>query len=133
MRMMSTLNSRTEARGDSPSPPPGDHMTTKSLPAGPRQVAPPHPGSVIADALAGAGISMRQAAKAIGMSPTGLNKVLLGESPVTPATALKISAFIGSEAEMWMGLQVDYDLWHERRRLATELAAIVPAEDRQAA
>jgi addiction module HigA family antidote len=123
---MSISNSLTEAGGASPLQLPGD-MTMKSIPAGPRKVAPPHPGEILATALEDARVSLRQAAKAIGMSPTGLNKVLLGQSPVTPATALRISAYIGSTPELWLRLQAEYDLWFERQRLADELKRIEPA------
>lgn len=98
-----------------------------SITAKPRKVAPPHPGSIIAGLLEENRISMRQAATAIGMSPTGLNKVLLGESPVTAATALRISAYLGGTPELYLRLQADLDLWNARQDLAAELAAIVPA------
>lgn len=127
--MMSTSNSRTETRD----PLPFGAIAMKSLPTEGRKVAPPHPGSVIADALQGAGISMRQAAIAVGMTPNGLHKVLAGKTPVTASTALRIEAYLGGSAEVYLGLQVDFDLWHERERLAAELGAIVPAGGRKAA
>lgn len=102
-----------------------------SYPTDGRKVAPPHPGGVVADVLDSARISMRQAAAAIGMSPTGLNKVLTGQSPVTAATALRLAAYIGGSPELWMRMQADFDLWHEGQRLAAELKAIVPAPGRK--
>lgn len=129
--MMSTSNSRTEMGGASPLP--FGAIAMKSYPNEGRKVAPPHPGSVIADALQSAGISMRQAALAIGMTPNGLYKVLVAKTPVTASTALRVEAYLGGSAEVYLGLQADFDLWHERERLASELAAIVPPPGRKAA
>lgn len=123
MPMMSTSNSLIEAGAARPLP------SGEAIMASTRKAPPPHPGAIVADVLDTGRISMRQAAAAIGMSPTGLNKVLRGESPVTAATALKLAAFLGGSAELYMRLQAEYDLWHERRRLAGELAAIRPAAD----
>jgi addiction module HigA family antidote len=114
MPMMSIVNNLIEAE------------VMASYPARPRKRPPSHPGSIIADALDSVGISMREAARAIGMSPNGLNKVLTGKGPVTPETALRITAYIGATPELWLGLQADYDLWHAQERLKSEFAAIKP-------
>lgn len=103
----------------------------KSTPARPRRRAPSHPGEVIADVLEAKRISGRQAASAIGMSPMGLQKVLAGTVPVTPATALRIATWFGSGddgAELFLKLQMDYDIWHERKRLQADLAKIKPID-----
>jgi len=102
-------------------------MAADSYPAGPRMVAPVHPGQAIAGALEDSRISVRQAARSIGMSPAGLNKVLLGQGPVTAGTALRIAAYLGGTPELWLRMQNDFDLWHEREELAGILQAIEPA------
>jgi plasmid maintenance system antidote protein VapI len=40
---------------------------------------------------------MRQVARAIDMSPNGLNKVLNGGSPVTSETALRLAGHFGTD------------------------------------
>jgi len=127
---MSTLSSLTEAGGNSPLPPGDSAMASR--PSRPRKVAPQHPGSVVADALEGIGVSLREAARAMGMSAGGLNKVTLGNGPVTPETALRLAAYLGNTPELWLNLQQKYDLWHERERLKGELAKIKPASERAA-
>ena len=82
-----------------------------SYPARPRKVAPPHPGMIVADILDVKCISLRTAAAAIGMSSTGLAKVLEGQSPVTPDTALRFGTWLGNGPELWLNLQQAYDLW----------------------
>ena len=38
--------------------------------------------------------------------------------------ALRLGKFFGNGAELWAGLQTDYDLWEARQKLADELARI---------
>lgn len=124
---MSTLNSRTEAGAKAlPSLIPEGFTMAEHKPRA-RRVAPMHPGTVLADSIEGSGLSMRQVAKAIDMSPNGLNKVLLGKSPVTPETALRLARYLGTDdPEVWLRMQMDFDLWHARAAMKDKLAAIVP-------
>lgn len=90
--------------------------------------APDHPGALAADILDEQRLSARAAAKALGMSHTGLVKVLNGESPVTASTALRFGAYFGNGPALWLNLQQAYDLWHAERELAGALKKIVPIE-----
>ena len=113
--MLSTSNNITEA----------EHMPT--LRAGPRKRAPTHPGAVIASALDGLRVAPNAAAIALGVTPQGLGKVINQKAAVTPAMALRLGTYFGNGPEIWLGLQNDYDLWHERERMKAELAKIEPA------
>jgi len=105
----------------------GARDMAKSLPLGPIKRPPTHPGQVIAGILDDNRISMRAAAKAIGLSPSGLEKVLNGKGPVMPETALLIEAYLGNEhPELWLDMQQAYDLYYARQRLAPRLKKITP-------
>jgi addiction module HigA family antidote len=97
----------------------------KSFPAGEYKLPPLHPGVVAADALE-LRVSMREAARAIGMSLTGLNKVLTGESPVTPEDGPRFGVYFGNGPELWMNMQVAYDLYHAAEALKADLKKIKP-------
>lgn len=101
-------------------------LHTASRPAGERKRPPSHPGAVAADILEDRRVSLRTAAKAIGMSPSGLGKVLTGNSPVTAATALRFGAYFGNEARFWLELQNDFDLHQAEAELRATLRTIVP-------
>jgi addiction module HigA family antidote len=95
----------------------------------PRTVAPMHPGKLFADAIEDANISICQAARAIDMAPNALSNVLNGESPVTPEIALRIARYLGSDdPEVWLSMQMDFDLWHARIAMEDRLAAIAPMQ-----
>ncbi|ETS29540.1 addiction module antidote protein, HigA family [Photorhabdus temperata] len=43
--------------------------------------------------------------------------LVVGKSDVSLEMALKLSAVIGSSPQVWMGMQVDYDLWQVKRHI----------------
>jgi addiction module HigA family antidote len=82
---------------------------------------PPHPGSILReDVLPALGLSVTEAAKQIGVTRVALSRVLNGHSGISPEMALKIEDWLGVEhggrAEMWTGMQLDYDMWQARKK-----------------
>jgi antitoxin HigA-1 len=58
------------------------------------------------------GITQSALAVRLGISFPRLNDVIHGRRAVTPDTALRLSRVVGMSPEFWLGLQVDWDLWH---------------------
>lgn len=83
---------------------------------------PPHPGIVLAnDYMKPRGISQNQLARAIGVSPRRVNLLVHGQRAVTAETALLLSQFFGTTAEMWIDMQGRYDLAIARQRMRDRL------------
>lgn len=79
---------------------------------------PPHPGEVIvAVYLEPHGITGRELAARLGVSPSTLNRVLTGKSGISPEMALRLSKCLGRSAESWLAMQHSYDLWQARKRI----------------
>jgi addiction module HigA family antidote len=79
---------------------------------------PPHPGEFITDIfLVPHGISGRELALKLDVSPSTLSRILNGSSRVTPEMALRLSKAIGRSAESWLAMQDTYDLWTARKSL----------------
>ncbi len=79
---------------------------------------PPHPGEFIAGVyLEPNGISGRELAAKLRVSPSTLNRVLTGTSSVTPEMALRLSKCLGRSAESWLAMQHSYDLWQAKRNV----------------
>lgn len=79
---------------------------------------PPHPGEFIREIyIAPYDISVRAVAKNLKVSSSTLNRLLKGESNVSPEMALRLSKALGRSPESWLAMQDHYDLWHARKRL----------------
>jgi addiction module HigA family antidote len=94
--------------------------------AGPRRRAPTHPGAVLASALKAANLTANSAAPLIGTTKGTLGRIMREENPapISIEMALRLGKFFDNGAELWAGMQTDYDLWEARKRLADELAKI---------
>lgn len=69
---------------------------------------PPHPGEVLREYLGQ--MTVTQAAEMMGVEHGVLLAVLSGIQPVTPDLASRLSRTLGTTAEMWVGMQRQYDL-----------------------
>lgn len=79
---------------------------------------PPHPGEFITDVyLEPNGISGRELAEKLDVSPSTLSRILKGTSRVTPEMALRLSKAIGRTPESWLAMQDIHDLWVARQRV----------------
>lgn len=82
----------------------------------PRLVPPTHPGEMLLEEfLKPLGISQSAFAIRLGVSFPRLNEIVRGKRSVTPDTALRLAQVTGMSADFWLGLQLDWDLWHALR------------------
>jgi len=77
---------------------------------------PPHPGELIGDTLDELNISISEAARGLGITRQQLHNVIAGRSGITPEMAVKLEKAIGSTADTWLKLQMNYDLAQVRKR-----------------
>ena len=79
---------------------------------------PPHPGEFISTVyLEPNGITGRELASKLGVSPSTLNRILTNKSGVSPEMALRLSKCIGRSPESWLAMQHHHDLWQARKRV----------------
>ena len=77
---------------------------------------PAHPGRVVRSAcLEPLGLSVTEAAKALGVTRQALNNVVNGKAGISPEMAIRLSKAFGSTAETWLQMQVAYDLAKARK------------------
>ena len=84
---------------------------------------PIHPGEMLKDELETRGLSQRKFAGLIGMPYTAFNEIINGKRPISTDTALKIEAATGISANIWIGLQTDYNMQTARQN--NKLAAVL--------
>lgn len=69
-----------------------------------------HPGEMIKDEIIARGITQKELAQQMGVSYTVFNEILNGKRPVTTEYALLLEAALGTDANIWIGLQADYNM-----------------------
>ena len=72
---------------------------------------PPHPGRIVRqECIKPLGVTVTEAAAHLGVTRQSLNNILNGKSGISPEMAIRLSKAFGSLAEVWLGLQMEYDL-----------------------
>lgn len=97
-----------------------------------RMFNPPHPGETLReDVLPALGLTVTEAAQQLGVTRTALSRVLHGHAGISPEMARRIQAWLGVDrggrAEVWLRMQMDYDLWMAEQR---PLPPVTRAPDR---
>ena len=69
-----------------------------------------HPGEMIKDEIIARGLTQKKLAQQMGVSYTVFNEILNGKRPVTTEYALMLEAALGTNANIWLGLQADYNM-----------------------
>ena len=78
---------------------------------------PSHPGETLRDLyLVPLGVSITTAAEALGVSRKHVSEIVNGRAPVSAEMAVRLAAALGTEAEFWVNLQAQYDLWEAVQR-----------------
>ena len=89
---------------------------------------PPHPGEILKSlCLEPLGLSVTDAAEALGVSRKTLSAILNGRAGISPEMAIRLSIAFDTSAESWLNQQIQFDLRHaeqSRKQLrVTRLAA----------
>jgi antitoxin HigA-1 len=80
---------------------------------------PPHPGEAIRELCVDPlGLTVTGIAKGLGVRRKAFSELLNGHAGVSPEMAVRLSKAFGGSPESWLRQQMQYDLWHARRRLA---------------
>ncbi len=83
------------------------HMTMKN---------PPHPGAVVLqECIQPTGLSITDAAAALGVTRNTLSELVNGKRGISPEMAVRLSKVFGGAEEGWLLQQAQYDLAHVRR------------------
>ena len=81
------------------------------------KLAPIHPGEILREEfMKSRHLSQNPLARALNVPPRRINEIVLEKRGITADTALRLARYFGASAEMWAGLQADYDLRLARYR-----------------
>jgi addiction module HigA family antidote len=71
---------------------------------------PVHPGRIVKGSFEELGLSITDAAKALGVTRPTVSRLVNGRASVSPEMAIRLSKALGSTPEFWLRLQLNYDL-----------------------
>jgi len=75
------------------------------------KIRPIHPGEILAeDFMAPHGLTANKLALALHIPANRLTEIMRGRRAITADTALRLGRYFKTSAELWLGLQADYDL-----------------------
>lgn len=74
----------------------------------------------------GTGITVTEFAKRIGVTRAALSRVLNGRAGISADMAVRLAAALGDNAESWLHMQANYDLWQAKKALKRQVAKIKP-------
>ena len=76
-----------------------------------KKLAPIHPGEILREEfMKPRDLSQNALARALNVPPRRINEIVLEKRSITADTALRLARFFNTMAELWTGLQADYDL-----------------------
>jgi len=76
-----------------------------------RMKKPPHPGRIVRqECLEPLGLTVKEAAKRLGVTRQALNNLVNGKAGISLEMSIRLSKAFGSSPEVWLGLQMEYDL-----------------------
>ena len=85
----------------------------------PKNRPPTPPGVMLLEEyLRPRGLTQVELAARMGVPIQRVNTIINGKRGITAETAILLSEALDTSPEIWMGLQLDHDLWHALRKRA---------------
>lgn len=93
----------------------------------------PHPGEILLeDYFKPMGISQNRLARGMRVPANRIHAIVQGKRAITAETALRLGLALGTSAELWLGLQMEYDLRKARQeQSATIEKEVLPLHSHQ--
>jgi antitoxin HigA-1 len=82
------------------------------------KLEPIHPGEILREELMEPlGLTAHALAMALRVPATRIGDIVRERRAITPDTALRLARYFGTSADLWIGLQTEYDLRTARLEL----------------
>ena len=88
-----------------------------------------HPGAILADELSARAMSGNRLALELGVPSGRITDILNGKRGISADTALRLARYFGNEAQIWLNLQLLYDLELAEQEHGREIASRVRPAD----
>ena len=92
------------------------------MPARKLKLAPVHPGEILREEfMAPLGLSINALARALRTPPNHVSGLVNEKRGVSAKMALRLARYFGTSPELWLGLQLDYELDMARDTAASQI------------
>jgi addiction module HigA family antidote len=82
-----------------------------------RMYNPPHPGEHLReDWLNPLNLTVTKAAEILGVARKTADAIVNGRAGISPEMAIRISKAFGGNPDVWLRMQMDYDLWQAQKK-----------------
>ncbi len=97
------------------------------------KLVPIHPGEILREEfMKPHRLSQNALARSLGVPPRRINEIVLEKRAISADTALRLARFFGTTAEMWWGLQADYDLrlarYQKQRQIERDVEPLINSQ-----
>jgi len=79
---------------------------------------PVHPGKIIKHSIESLGLTVTEAAQGLGVTRQTLSRMINTKTSLSPEMAIRVSKAFGSTPELWLRMQMAYDMAKMRTKAA---------------
>ena len=95
-----------------------------------RKRKPTHPGGILKrHYIESLSLTISEIANNIGVSRKTISKIVNEKGSITPDMALRLSKAFNTTPELWLNMQINYDLWIAEKNSEgfTSIKSLIPA------
>ncbi len=92
-----------------------------------------HPGEILKDELQELDVTPTEFARQIDVPPNRVSQIIAGKRAVTGDTALRIGHWFGTDPQLWLNLQAQFDLAVADRASGAAIRHLPTKDNRPAA
>jgi addiction module HigA family antidote len=83
-----------------------------------RGLPPSHPGQILKSLyVEPLGITITATAEKLGVTRKAISEIINGHTGISAEMALRLSLAFKTTPELWLGLQMDFDLWDAKSKI----------------
>jgi addiction module HigA family antidote len=86
-----------------------------------------HPGAVLKEELEARGLSANALALKLRVPPQRIQDIVAGRRGISPETALRLEASLGTPARLWLNMQSAFDLYRAESKFGDAVRKEVAA------
>jgi addiction module HigA family antidote len=87
---------------------------------------PCHPGEIILEeVIKPLNITVTEFAKKLGVSRQAISEIINGKRGISPSMALRLSKALDTSPDIWLKLQLTYDLWQAKQSVNLDKVELI--------